>query len=67
MLEVGAPSEAVGVAGAQTEVVLKVTPVNESAFRAKARMASSALTPRVGDQVQVKFDPQKRRRLIVTG
>jgi hypothetical protein len=67
VLEVVVPQIATDAAAAGTQVTLEVTPVNESAFRAKARLTPSRAVPRVGEQVKVKFDPNKRKHLIVMG
>lgn len=48
-------------------LTLRVTPVNEPSFRAKAPLAPSRPAPRVGDALQVRFDPNKRKHLIVLG
>ncbi|MGI8579884.1 MAG: hypothetical protein ACR2K9_04985 [Solirubrobacteraceae bacterium] len=67
VLEVEEPAFATEEAAEGIQVTLEVTPVNESTFRAKARIARSRPTPRVGDQLRVKFDPNKRKHLIVMG
>ena len=67
VLEVGDGQAGPGEPAAHRRVILEVTPVNEGAFRASARIAPSRPAPRVGDRVRVRFDPNHRRRLIVTG
>ena len=62
MLEIHSPVDATGV-----QVTLRVEPLNESPFKATAHLAPATATPRVGGEVGVKFDPHKRKHLIVTG
>lgn len=62
VLKVDSPLDAAGV-----QVTLRVEPVNEKPFEATARLAPATASPAVGGRVGVKFDPQKRKHLIVTG
>ena len=62
VLEIHSPVDATGV-----QLTLRVEPLNESPFKATAHLAPAIATPRVGGEVGVKFDPHKRKHLIVTG
>ncbi len=58
---------ALGAPSAGTQVTLRVTPTNERAFVTSAHLASPRPAPRVGDELRVKFDPNKRKHLVVLG
>lgn len=48
------------------ELRLLVEPANERPFTAQRRVTLPAV-PEIGEQVRVKFDPNRRRRVIVLG
>lgn len=60
VLQVGAPGE-----DGHAEVALRVQPRNESSFKATARLNLGSTVQPVGGEVRVKFDPNKRKHLIV--
>ena len=68
VLEVEAPELSAGGEGG-ARLTLEVTPRNESSFRTRVTQPASRPTPPPpplpGEVVSVKFDPNKRKRLIV--
>ena len=66
LLRLGRPATATVVAVGPGALTLQVSPANERPFRAQAPPARGSV-PAVGDEVRVRFDPGKRKHLVVTG
>ena len=64
---IGVSHGGVSATGEQTaRLRLRVSPANERPFTARREVTLPDM-PEVGAQVRVKFDPHRRRRLIVVG
>jgi|GEM_PF-3006367 len=48
-------------------VTIRVSPANESPFKAKVTLPADRATPAPGEPLHVKFDPNKRKSVIVVG
>ena len=64
VLEVESPQLSAG-GGGGARVRLEVSPRNESSFKAWATLDADRPTPFPGETLSVKFDPNKRKSLIV--
>ena len=63
----GVSDRGVNAVGEQVaRLSLHVEPVNERSFKARREVTLPDM-PAIGEQVRVKFDPHRRRRLIVLG